>query len=379
VVVVVGSFGKTTTTRVVAKALGLPGERHSGWNSGVFVATQLLRVPPWSRYAVLEVAIRGPGQMKPYAEFIQPDIVVVTGIGSEHGTSLRTLENTREEKANMVRALPPSGLAVLNGDDSNVLWMRGCTMARVVTYGFGEHNDVRADEPELALPEGMRFDVAIDGTRYEASTRLIGRHMAYPVLVAASVARELGIDAPTALSRVAALPQAPERLEIVRTEIGAFLLVDTQKSQLETIESALQTLTEVSGRRKIVVLGEVEEPPGSQGPIYRELGERLAHIAFHVVFVGGRRQLSPLRSGAVKAGLPRGSLQAAGRSARRAAELVGEILQPGDVVLIKGRSNQKLVRVALALQNHNIGCDASYCDQKPGCRSCDRLLAPGQT
>jgi UDP-N-acetylmuramoyl-tripeptide--D-alanyl-D-alanine ligase len=88
---------------------------------------------------------------------IRPNVVVVTCIGSEHNRSFKTLEATRKEKSEMVAILPPTGLAVLNGDDPNVMWMRSRTSARIITYGFGKSNDVRAEDVSHDWPRGMRF------------------------------------------------------------------------------------------------------------------------------------------------------------------------------------------------------------------------------
>ena len=105
IIAVVGSFGKSTTTRAVHAALGGQPEAVSLWNGSSGVARAMLRIRPWGRHGVIEVGINGPGQMATYARLLRPDITVVTSIGSEHNRSLKTLETTRTEKAEMVRVL----------------------------------------------------------------------------------------------------------------------------------------------------------------------------------------------------------------------------------------------------------------------------------
>jgi UDP-N-acetylmuramoyl-tripeptide--D-alanyl-D-alanine ligase len=377
-VAVVGSFGKTTTTRAVACVLGLPLAKYIGMNSGVAVATGLLRILPFASYGVQEVGINSGGQMRGYARLLCPNVVVVTGIGTEHGTTLQTLENTREEKSAMVQALGPSGVAILNGDDPNVLWMKSRTRARCVTYGFHKQNDFRADCLSFDINSGTQFVLHAKEETFKVNTRLIGRHMVYPILAAIAVAAELGCDVNDTLQRLAKLQPISQRLEPVWISNGAFLLVDTLKSHLETIEAALTTLEELVANRKIVVMGEVEEPPGSHQDVYRKVGQRLAQVAQYVVFVGGNKRLKTLRSAATSAGMSQSAWQFAGRSARKAAELVQQILQPGDIVLIKGRSTQKLARVAYILQGQEISCDVPFCDYKPGCMECDKLKSPSR-
>jgi len=376
IVAVVGSFGKTTTTRAVSAALGLPRDPYKGWNSGAFLAAGLLRIRPSARHGALEVGISRKGTMARYAQLIHPDIAVVTSIGSEHHESLGTLEGTREEKAAMVRALPPAGLAVLNGDDPNVLWMRGATNARVITFGFGSACDVRASSVSIDIGEGTRFQLHVDGASHEVVIRLLGRPMVYPVLAAIAVSLGEGLSLDEVLPRLERLAPTPERLQVVRMGEGAFLIVDTAKSMLETIHASLDTLAEIDADRKIVVLGGIEEPKGSQGPLYKDLGARLAAVAAKVVFVGERESLRNLTTGARSAEMTRESVVYAGKSPRRAAELVREDLRVGDVVLIKGRGTQHLERVALHLVGRPVPCDAEACGLKPGCDECP-LIARG--
>jgi UDP-N-acetylmuramoyl-tripeptide--D-alanyl-D-alanine ligase len=370
VVAVVGSFGKTTTTRTVCAALDLPNRFPSGWNSGSFLAAGLLRIHPGARYAALEVGISRKGMMARCARLIGPDIAVVTSIGSEHHQSLGTIEETRSEKADMVCALPSSGLAVLNGDDPNVVWLRDAASARVITFGLSDACDVRASSVALDIRTGMRFTLHVGGATREMTSHLVGSHMVYSILAAVAVAIGEGLPLEGALARLRSVGPSPERLEVVPTEGGAFLLVDTYKSILETIVASLETLAALHADQKIVVLGDIEEPKGSQGPLYRDLGARLARIATRVVFVGGEKAYRSLACGARDAGMPREHIAYAGRSPQRAAELARENLRAGDIVLVKGRSTQQLERVAFHLTGRPMPCDIWSCGLRPGCAQC---------
>jgi UDP-N-acetylmuramoyl-tripeptide--D-alanyl-D-alanine ligase len=142
---------------------------------------------------------------------------------------------------------------------------------------------------------------------------------------------------------------------------------------VETVDAALDVLAEVPGRR-IVVIGEVSEPPGSQGPIYRRLGGRLAGIASRVVCVGAETAYKSCVVGAARAGMPRAALVHAGRDVRAAWEAVRAELRPGDVVLVKGRDTERLDRVSLALQGRDVRCEIEFCDIKGmRCEVCPML------
>jgi len=372
-VVVIGSYGKTTATRAAAAALGIPHEHHIGWNSRGHLPLLMLRTKRGASHCVLEVGISRRGWMGRYARFLRPDVVVVTSIGSEHGRSLGPLERTRDEKAKMIRALGPAGLAILNGDDPNVLWMRTQTRSRVVTYGFGEKNDVRATDVRLDPSGGTRFRVHVGGEGIDAEIHLAGKHMIYPILSALAVAGEAGIPAREALASLESLRPAPERLQPIRSLGGTLLLLDTKKGAIETIEAGAEVLRGIPVARKAAVLGEAEEPPGPQGPIYRQVGLELASLVELIVFVGSSTAYASVAGGAREGGLPKEQVVHAGRSAARAAALLRPMVDDFDVVWIKGRSTQHLARVGLALAGRDVACDVVFCAHTPTCEFCPML------
>jgi UDP-N-acetylmuramoyl-tripeptide--D-alanyl-D-alanine ligase len=372
VVAVVGSYGKTTATRAALVALGLPLHRQNLWNAWSDVAAAVLRIMPWHRHAVIEVGINNVGQMAKYAEILRPDIVIVTSIGTEHGRSLGTLETTRYEKAAMVRALSKSGVAVLNGDDPNVVWMGSHTAARVITFGLGHSNDVRASQVTLEWPLGTRFRLETANVTRTVDVRLLGETMLFPILGAIAAAEAAGLDCDAALLRLSRLPPTPGRLEPVALPNGAWLLRDDFKSGLETFDPALAVLAHIPARRRLAALGEVTEPPGSQGPIYRDLGERFARVTDSLVIVGTNFQR--YAAGARRVDPGGAALHDAGSSVARASALLQEALQPGDVVLIKGRHDQRLERIGLVLQGQSVRCAIEQCDVKVRtCASCPML------
>lgn len=361
IIAVAGSLGKTTTARAVATALGLPVHPKIGYNAFSYIALALFRIRPQNRHAVIEVGIARKGQMRTYAKVIRPDITVVTSVASEHNLSFGNLQVTRMEKSEMVRILDPSGLAVLNGDDPNVLWMKELTHARVITFGFSYANDIRATDIAIDWPKGTRFCIKANGVAREVHTRLLGRTFVYPILAAVAVglAEEFSID--TILAALEDLQPSSERLEPVRLDNGAMLLRDELKATLETIDAALDVMAEIPLRRKIVVLGDVDEPPGSKGPIYRRIGSRVAEVANQAIFIGSSNNISRYSAGATMGGMSRDAITKAGSSLKKALEAIPKDLGEGDIVLIKGRDNQKLSRISLALMGRNVQCDIPVC------------------
>lgn len=376
VVAVVGSVGKTTTTRAVAAALGAPIGRVAQMNANtpVGVGRALLGARPWHRHAVIEAAINGPGQMRRQAQMIQPDIAVVTAIASDHWKSFSTLEQTRDEKAEMLRALPRTGVAVVNADDPNVRWMATQTKARVVLVGEAPDADVRVTDIALDWPHGTRFNAHIDGHVVPVTTRLLGRHMVFPALAALAVANVEGVPLERAVAALANLQPTFSRMQLVPLENGAFVIRDDYKASLESIAAAAETLALIPARRRIVVLGALSEARGRQD--FRDAGATLGAAADRVVLVGPSGDMQPYRSGLARGGVARENVQRV-HNAREAAELLGPELRDGDVVLTKGRQQQALARVALALSGRDVQCRADPCPfKRMVCDLCPYLEQP---
>jgi UDP-N-acetylmuramyl pentapeptide synthase len=361
VVAVTGSVGKTTTARAAVTALGGRPSRYIASNYRGFVTFALLRARPWGP-AVVELGISGRGQMARYARILRPDVAVVTAIASDHSRAVGTAEDIRDEKAHIVRALSTRGVAILNGDDPNVRWMATQTRARVVTFGLGTDNDVRASDIRLNWPHGMSFQLHGGDHRCLLTTRLLGRPMVYSLLAGAAVALTEGRSLADIARRLATLPPTPGRLEVVPLASGVILLRDEFKGTEEATAAALDLLAEVPAARKVAVLGEVSDLVGPQGNVYRRLGARLSRSATEVLFVTHGRPTA-YRAGAAGAGLPRAAMRHVDTGPGGAVAALREAsLQPGDVVLVKGRDNQRLGRVSLALMGRDVRCELLECN-----------------
>jgi UDP-N-acetylmuramoyl-tripeptide--D-alanyl-D-alanine ligase len=372
VIAVVGSFGKSTSTRAVLTALHRPIHPRFNYNAWSSVARAVFRVRPRDRHAVLEVGIGAPGQMAVYARTLRPEVTVVTSVGSEHNRSLKTLEITRAEKSRMVQVLAASGVAILNGDDPNVLWMKSQTCARVVTFGFQTTNDIYASDLVLDWPNGTRFTLHADGQQRAVRIRLMGKHMVYPILAAVAVSLTEGFVLDDVLPALEQMGPTRGRMESMQLANGAWVIRDEYKSALETIDAALEAFAQIPARRRVTVVGEVAEPTGSLGLIYRRLGERVAKTSSRVVFIGVNRVWRPFLSGAKRAGLAQPGISHVENSVAQALEHLRDV-GLGDVVLIKGRDTQRLARVSLALAGRTVRCDIPSCYAPVDCDDCPML------
>ena len=371
IVAVVGSFGKTTTTATVSSVLldRLPRTEDNFLSR---LAEAIFRILPGDRHAVMEVGIARRGEMVRYRRLIRPDVVVVTAIGTDHLKWFGSMRGIRDEKVRMIHALGPGGVAVLNGDDPNVLWMRDQTRGRVITYGFGEQNDVRATDLSMAdWPDGTPFTLHAAGERRRVRFHLIGRTMVYAALSAVAVALAEGLSLERILRRLERVQPIPRRMEPIRLASGAVVLRDGRKASRWTVEAALDVLADVPARRRIVVLGKIGDAGAAPTPMYRYFGRRLAEVADRAVLLC-RQYDDDCAAGAIEAGLPAEAITRVGKDLFEAARVLEDELAEGDVVLIKGGPTQRLERIDLVLAGEPVRCRLVRCRGRGlCCETCD--------
>ena len=391
-VVVTGSVGKTTTTRAILNVLGRGSPRwvHAGDNCFACLGRNLVRQGVWTRWTALEVGIGRRGQMKRYAAALRPDVVVVTAVTSDHiervrsswtpiekrskipflrldcGGPILSFEELWTEKATMVRALAPGGIAILNGDDTEVLRMSTASAARSVTFGLSPRCDFAARDVVL-LPSGTRFTLVAEGKTIPVVTTLVGKESIRGLLAAAAVGRAAGLDFETIVTRLGQATPTPSRMQPIPLECGAIAICDDFKAGGETMHAALASLAGIAARRRIVVIGGLFYPLPPVGERYAAVGRLVAECADRVVLFGWRAQLYRRGFASLRPGV---QVQSA-VSIDGAVELLRSDLGPGDVVLIKGIGGQKLSRIALRLAGDPVDCPLTHCKlENMVCREC---------
>jgi UDP-N-acetylmuramyl pentapeptide synthase len=368
VIAVVGSFGKSTTARALLAVLDLRERQRA--NSWSFIAAAVLGHRP-GRPLVLEVGISRRGQMRKYARALRPSAVVFTSIGSEHSRSLGDLQTIANEKACMLRGMIPGGVAFLNGDDALVMAASasaGLLSDRIVTFGISEHCEFHATGVAIDWPRDTAFTLRGPGIEEPFRVQLVGPHGLRAAVAAAAVAQRLGVPSEIIAARLDQLKPGRARMEPVFLPSGAVVLRDDIKSGLQTIYSALDTLASIPARRRLVVLGGITEPQGRQKVLYREVGARAATVATRILYLGNR--YGSLVRGVRDAGLPDSAVTNP-KTVQEVAAALARDLGPGDVVLVKGRSSQKLGRIALLLKGEAVACSLTSCHSDLPCESCD--------
>jgi len=339
VVAVTGSAGKTTAKDAIAHLLAveLPvGKTVGNFNNHIGVPLSILRLPADCRAAVLEMGMNHAGELRDLAGIAQPDIGVVTNVGYAHVEFFDSIDGVAAAKRELIEALPPAGVAVLNADDPRVLAFRQAYAGRTVTFGFSEQADVRAERVEPG--SGVSRFRAL-GVEFECGAP--GRHGVMNALAAIAVASVFQI-APERL-RDAVRSFVPGDMRGQRTEHGGIVVWnDCYNSNPEAAESMLDVLRETPAVKRIAVLGEMLELGLAAGELHRRVGRYAAQRKIDFL-IGVRGNARAMVEAAQEAGLPARFVE----SPAAAGEFAHEIARPGDAILFKGSRG---VRVEDALE-----------------------------
>lgn len=376
-VVVIGSLGKSTTARAVALVLG-HRQPDGVSNSRNALAFDLLSHLPKSRHAVVEAAASGPGTMRESTSMLHPDIVIVTSIASEHILSFGTLENTRGEKAEMLRSLSPGKTAILNADDPNVMWMSTQTSARIITCGFNDAADVRAEGLSFDSSGGMAFTIKTGGLSFPVKASVPGRHMVFPILAAVATAMVEGREISSVIASLEGIKAIEGRMQPVELASGALLIRDDFKSNRESVMSALETMKEIPARRRVLVLGGVSEIQSSDWyGFWRDMGKTIAGSADYAVLFLQKNSFRRCRNEAVAAGMNPENIVRSDGDPVSALPLLPQDLAEGDVILVKGRNDFRTSRLSLSLMGRKVKCRITGCRLAVDCSECELLEKPG--
>jgi UDP-N-acetylmuramoyl-tripeptide--D-alanyl-D-alanine ligase len=360
---ITGSVGKTTTKEFVASVLA---QRHQvlksegSYNNEIGLPLTLLQLNDLHERVVLEMGTYGPGEIASLAEIARPQVGVVTNVGPVHLERMGSVERIAEAKSELVQALPPDGVAVLNGDDRWVRSMARETKARVFFYGMNSDCDLWADQVESMGLEGIRFRFRYEGSSVYAHIPLLGSHSVHTALRAAAVGLVEGLSWDEIIHGLRTGEQL--RLVVVPGVNGSMLLDDTYNSSPDSAIAALNLLDDLDGR-KIAVMGDMLELGGYAVEGHCRVGRRAMDVVATLITVGELGKL--IGQGALDYGMaPERVIHLPDNGS--VVELLRDLLQAGDVVLVKGSRGMAMEGIVSALSRPLANGDLDRCEESEG-------------
>jgi len=352
VVGITGSVGKSSTKELTAEVLARKFHTYrnpGNYNNEIGLPLTILNLGSGYERLVAEMGFYYPGEITFLCDIAQPEIGVVTNIGTVHAERAGSREAIAKGKSELVQALPaaPNGIAILNYDDPYVRAMADQTQADVLFYGLDANAHIWADEIQGCGLKGIQFSMHYQGKSVRMEVPILGRHSVQTILRAAAV----GFCESLTWQEVTdglVHSNTQLRLVAVQTDSGALILDDTYNATPESTLAALDLLDELQGQ-KIAVLGDMLELGQYEKEGHELVGQRAAQVVQHLIAVGPRGRT--IAESAKKVGLSPTAVTWV-EDALQAADVLKYNLQAGDVVLIKGSHGLRMDRIAAILEEN---------------------------
>lgn len=351
---VTGSNGKTSTKEMIAAVLGADFATYKtpgNFNSHIGLPLALLSLSPTTEVAVLEMGMRGPGEIALLCELAAPEMGAVTNVHEAHMGRLGSREAIADAKWELIDALPEGGIAIL--PDNEPLLERALPAGvREVRFGTTERADVRMLDYRAEGPTECSF--VVKGFSDRILLRAPGRHQATNALIALAVAEQFGVPREAAASRLSLFAPARMRMEVSRLESGAWLINDAYNASPASVRAALEVLRDLPAERRVAVLGDMLEL-GEAGPrFHRDIGAELSAYGVTDLVAVGEQAQDYLRG--ARGRLDPSRMQSADDAERASAcalLALGEIRQSAAscAILVKGSRKLGLERVVASLRS----------------------------
>jgi UDP-N-acetylmuramoyl-tripeptide--D-alanyl-D-alanine ligase len=306
VVAVTGSNGKTTTKDLIAAVLKTRYrvlKTEGNFNNDIGLPLMLLRLDQQHEVAVLEMGMRGQGEIALLCSLCKPNMGVITNIGEAHLELLGSRENISRAKGELLEAMGPSDTAILNGDDPFLKRMGDVFVGQTVYYGYNEGSSLRVHR-SFFQNDGYCFSAELPGGNVEEFwVPLPGRHNVYNALAAVAVGLHFSLETPEIREGLATASFSGMRMERLQTKNGLRLINDAYNASPSSMDVALQSLKEwAGGGISIAVLGDMLELGVFSEEGHRRTGHCLARLGIdYLVTVG--EQASLIGEGAKEAGV----------------------------------------------------------------------------
>jgi UDP-N-acetylmuramoyl-tripeptide--D-alanyl-D-alanine ligase len=342
VVAVTGSSGKTSTKDLLAQVLGAAGETVAPVNSlngEIGVPLTVCRVTPDTRFLVAEMGARGVGHLAYLTTIAPPDLAIVLNVGVAHVGEFGSKAAVAQAKGELVEALRPDGLAVLNADDPEVAKMRSRTRARVVTVGSSVDADIRAVDVRLDSLGRPTFTIEAPAGTAEVALRLSGAHHVGNALAVVAAALECGLDLDAVAQSLSDAHSASRwRMEVHERPDGVTVVNDAYNANPDSMHAALDALRAIGhgtgqSRRTWAVLGEMLELGELSRTEHEQVGRWAAELGTDRLVVVGAGAAA-LADGATSV-VDHTTEVTRVANADEAYDLLQSLLSPGDVVLLK--------------------------------------------
>lgn len=336
-----GSVGKTTTKNMINSVLSILKNVHTtkgNKNNHIGLPMSLFNLTNEHEISVLEMGMNHLGEIDYLSSIAKPTIGILTNIGVSHIGNLGSKENIFNAKKEMLNHLSPKSLLLINGDDEFLLSLQDNSPFRVITYGFGVHNMIKASNYKL-LPLNKGSQFMINDELYTLNT--LGKHNVYNSLPAIILGKEFGLNLKMINQGLNMFTHEKMRLEISKIH-GMTIINDAYNANTQSMKAAIDVLATQKGR-KIAILGDMLEMGEFSKDNHLDVGKYSSSSIIDVL-IGVGEQAKYYIEGAKEFKTSNISLYYFSNLQQLAKE-INDIIQIDDIILLKGSRGSKMESV----------------------------------
>jgi len=345
VVGITGSVGKTSTKDMIAAVLSQQYrvlKTEGNFNNEIGLPLTIFNLDKTHECAVIEMGMSGFGEISRLSKISQPDIAVITNIGLSHIEKLGSRQNILKAKMEILEGLSKNGVVILNVDDQLLSGMRNLLPYKTIFYGLEDDTDYQAFDVKTAGEQGTYFRIEINNKTYEVHIPVPGIHNVHNALAAIAVGIELKVPVEKIIKGIGEFTPGKMRLNILNFN-GIKIINDAYNASPQSMEAALGVLKDITGTRRIAVLGDMLEMGSWADKAHKDVGKFAFESGVDVLISVGENGRN-IAKGALESGMNPENVHHCENNAEIVKLLEGFITS-GDVVLVKGSRGMKMEEI----------------------------------
>lgn len=345
-VAVTGSSGKTTTKEMIAAVLGTQLQvlkTEKNFNNEIGLPKTLLGLDASHQACVVEMGMRGLGQIEELALIAEPTIGVITNVGTSHMELLGSQEKIAQAKGELIACMDENSVAILNADDPFVAAMADFAKGKCISYGIQNNAMVKGSNISYKK-DGIKFTCKCFDDVFDVFLPMIGEHNVLDALAAIAVARTCGVSPAKIKKGLEVFTGTPMRQELIAFP-DFVVLNDAYNANPSSMAEAIKALSQLQGSRKVAMVGDMLELGDFTEEGHRQIGRLLVQEGYGLVYTFGEAAkfiADEVRQGGIEVHPCTSHLEM--------ANSYWDKHQEGDVILLKGSRGLRMERVVEELK-----------------------------
>ena len=350
VIAITGSVGKTSTKDIVANVVSkkyktLKTEGNN--NNNIGLPFTILKMKD-EEAVVLEMGMNHFGEISLLASIANPNICIITNIGTSHIGNLGSRENILKAKLEILEGSKKRAVIINNDNDLLHKWYEeNKEKYNIKTYSIKEKSDVMAKNIDLK-EQSSNFTCKINGKEEKITVPVGGEHFILNSLCAITVGEVLGIENKKIIEGIEKFELTKKRMDIYDLKEGIKIINDAYNASLESMKASLKVLSKFNENRKIAVLGDMFELGDYAEEIHKKVGEEVAKNNVDILITSGKN--SKYIAETAEKELKKENIYYL-ENKEEIEKLLQKIVKPGDVILFKASNGMKFYEIAERMIN----------------------------